>query len=485
MVYKADRLSDGSDEIYSVPITGGTPVRLNVDPEPPFQVGLYAISPASQWVVYIVPRQSGQGFATPAELFRVPITGGTSVKLNAPLVAGGGVWSFTISPDSARVVYRADQEADNVFELYSVPLDGSAPPVKLNKPLAAEGDVSGVFRITPDSSRVIYIADQDTNDVDELYSVPLAGPAAGGIKLNPPLVSGGDVGYPPASAYFSLSPDGTRVVYYADQETDGRIELFSAAVSTAASSVKLNVELTSGGMIVNSDHISPDGSHVLYATNTPSPRGVYRVPITGPASASVLLIPDGWGGSFSADGNTVVGYRPDGASTYTTLAVPATGPAGSAIVLATSVRAYQFTGGPYVVYSIAAGGGPAVDVYSVPITGPATAAVQLNQATVAGDLGYRISPDGTRLVYENSDLGGNPRELFSVPITGPYTDSVKISGPLVSGGNVEYANGFNFSPDGRRVVYRADAETDGKIELYVTDEGNLVNNRVYLPLIVR
>ncbi|MCS6909263.1 MAG: hypothetical protein NZM11_01650 [Anaerolineales bacterium] len=483
VVYKADRLNDGSDEIYSVPITGGTPVRLNVDPEPPFQVGLYAISPDSRWVVYIVPPQSGQGFATPADLFRVPIAGGTSVKLNGPLVAGRGVWSFTISPDSTRVVYRADQEADNVFELYSVPLDASAPPVKLNKTLVAGGDVSAVFRVTPDSRRVIYIADQDTNDVDELYSVPLGGPAADGIKLNPPLVSGGNVGYPPANAYFSLSPDGTRVVYYVDQETDGRFELFSASVSTAASGVKLNVELTSGNMILNSDRISPDSSHVLYTTNTASPRGVYRVPITGPASASALLIPDGWGGSFSTDGNTVVGYRPDGPSTYTILAVPANGPVSSTVILATGVRAYQFIGGRHVVYAVTVDGGPAVNVYSVPITGPATAAVQLNQVLVAGDLGYRISPDGRRLVYQSSNQGGNPSELFSVPITGPYTDSVKISGPMVSGGNVEYV-GFNFSPDGRRVVYRADAETDGKIELYVTDEGNLVNNRVYLPLIV-
>ena len=41
-------------------------------------------------------------------------------KLNGPLVAGGSVYVlFQISPDSDRVVYNADQDTDNVFELFA------------------------------------------------------------------------------------------------------------------------------------------------------------------------------------------------------------------------------------------------------------------------------------------------------------------------------------------------------------------------------
>lgn len=102
-----------------------------------------------------------------------------------------------------------------------------------------------------------------------------------------------------------------------------------------------------------------------------------------------------------------------------------------------------------------------------------------------GPLGYRISPDDSRVVYIGRASDGT-RELYSVAITGPYTDSVKISGPMTTGGNVEYSNGFQFTPDSRRVVYRADAETDGRIELYVTDIGAILPpNRVFLPLIMR
>jgi hypothetical protein len=74
-------------------------------------------------------------------------------------------------------VYTADQDVDEVYELYSVPIDASASPVKLNGPLVAGGDVllesTSTLRvqITPDGTRVLYVADQDTDEVLELYSV--------------------------------------------------------------------------------------------------------------------------------------------------------------------------------------------------------------------------------------------------------------------------------------------------------------------------
>jgi hypothetical protein len=52
----------------------------------------------------------------------VPIGGGPVTRLNGPLTAGGNVGSFVISPDAARVVYSADQQTDGVVELFSVPI---------------------------------------------------------------------------------------------------------------------------------------------------------------------------------------------------------------------------------------------------------------------------------------------------------------------------------------------------------------------------
>ena len=70
----------------------------------------------------------------------MPIGGGAIVKLNSLLPAGGNVADFVISPDAARVVYLADQRTDEVRELFSVPL-GGGPVTQLNGPLTVGGNV--------------------------------------------------------------------------------------------------------------------------------------------------------------------------------------------------------------------------------------------------------------------------------------------------------------------------------------------------------
>ena len=52
------------------------------------------------------------------ELYDAPLAGGSPTKLNRPLISGGYVGSFQVSPDSSQVVYRADQDTDGVDELY-------------------------------------------------------------------------------------------------------------------------------------------------------------------------------------------------------------------------------------------------------------------------------------------------------------------------------------------------------------------------------
>ncbi len=57
---------------------------------------------------------------------------GSPTKLNGSMVSGGNVsGSFRSSPDNSRVAYKADQDTDGVLELYSVPIGGGTP-TKLN-----------------------------------------------------------------------------------------------------------------------------------------------------------------------------------------------------------------------------------------------------------------------------------------------------------------------------------------------------------------
>jgi len=221
VLYRGDQFEDGIFEIYSAPADASTaPVLLN---GPLVLTGGQVISaqftPDSSTVIYRADQIVDEKF----ELFTVASDGTTAaVKLSGDLVAGGDVSAdFSISSDSSRVLYHADQDVDQVFELYSVKTDGSEAPIKLNGELVAGGNVALTgYQFSPDGTQVLYVADQDTDFVSELYIVPSDGGTA--VKVNGLLVSGGDV----ESSNVKFSPDGRRVLYRADQETDGVNELF-------------------------------------------------------------------------------------------------------------------------------------------------------------------------------------------------------------------------------------------------------------------
>jgi hypothetical protein len=71
--------------------------------------------------------------------------GGAAVKLNESQVAGGDVYDFRISPDGSWVVYRADQDKDNLPELYSTKLSFTTSSSFLGDGANAPRD-SDVFR---------------------------------------------------------------------------------------------------------------------------------------------------------------------------------------------------------------------------------------------------------------------------------------------------------------------------------------------------
>ena len=231
VVYLADQDTDEVDELYSVPVGGDTPVKLSSALPAGVNISNYEISPDGATVVYL----ADQDTAGVDELYSVPIGGGTPIMLNSSLAEGGNVSDYQICPDGSTVVYRADQDTDEVDELYSVPI-GGGPSIKLNGDLS-EGEFFGQlargcdrsnFQFSPDGSIVVYRADQDTLLVDELYSVPIGGGPS--IKLNDALPPDGDV-----LSNFRISPDGSAVVYVADRDTNN---LFEEAIQQGRTGAK-------------------------------------------------------------------------------------------------------------------------------------------------------------------------------------------------------------------------------------------------------
>ena len=146
-----------------------------------------------------------------------------------------------------------------------------APPAraqsyKLNDPISLrneEGDVSGSL-ISPDGSWVVYMADQDVSEVAELYSALIDG-SQPPVKLNGPLVQDGDV------RIFEISPDSSRVVYVADQDTDGQRELYSVPIDGSAAPTKLNDPMVPGGdvtgLVGDYVQITSNGATVVYSAD--------------------------------------------------------------------------------------------------------------------------------------------------------------------------------------------------------------------------
>ena len=305
----------------------------------------------------------------------MPTDGGAAqVKLNGRLVAGGGVLGALLGPDGSRVVYHADQDRNDVFEVFSAPVDGSAGPVKLSDPSSfVQLDT---VRISPDGTRVAYVADEEANplfDLFELYTVPIDG-SASPVRVSGALVSGGDV-----EPDFQFSPDGSWLVYRADQVLNNRIELFSVPADGSLSARRLNTTLAND-RDVKSFGISPDGERVVYIANQNAFQNqeLHSVPIDGSSPAVALE----------------AGLTPG-----------------------VFVFAFELSpGGGYVVYS-ARHGSSAARLFRVPIAGGEPREVNgpmlFNRSVVTSVPGsFRTSPDGSRVLYLADQEVDERIELF-------------------------------------------------------------------------
>jgi Tol biopolymer transport system component len=407
--------------------------------------------------------------ATLFGLISTTTTSAAPVKLNGALPANGTIYRASFSPDGTSVLYHADQDTQGVVELYIVPAGGGTP-LKLNGALQPGGQVYELdVDFTPDGSHVLYTAEQDTDDVVDLYRVPITGGQA--QKLN----GAHDLNVLPTDA--SLSPDGSMVTYSA-REFVGFQELYIAS-TTGEGAMKLVSH--NGGFLEFTENIfSPDGSHVLLISDldTPEQSELYTVPVTGgtPVKLNVPVVP----GTllrlsdvrFTADGSHVL-YRTiaDGESGRDLFVVPVTGGPSvklNGTLLPNGTVDTDFVISPDgndVLYVTSQDVADQNDLYLAPISdGPS---VKLSGPVfpggdVIGD-GYQFSPDGNFVVYSAEANHISTEELFIVPRTGGTP--IQLNGPIVANGDVS-DDDLRFSPDGSRVFYRADQEIDGVSEFY-------------------
>src|SRR5262249_37090138 len=201
---------------------------------------------------------------------------GTARSTEVELRAGTGTRHFRISAVSftgiegalstdlaidttSRLVFIADKNTDNVFEAFSVVVGSSAQPAALSGALVANGNVDRTF-LSPDGRHVAFTADKETDGVEELFVAATDG-SAGLVKVSGTFVAGG------ALQPFNIawSPDGTRLAFVADARTDDVFELFVTPADWSKAPLPISGALVSGGdASLDRFAWSPDGNHLAF-----------------------------------------------------------------------------------------------------------------------------------------------------------------------------------------------------------------------------
>ena len=420
VVYSVDQETTGQTELYSIPIAGpeGSWIKLNDTLPAGGDVSHLQISPDSTSVIYLADQTTNNIL----DAWTVPIDGGTPTKLRPFItLAGSTVYEFSetpISPDGERVAFRANFSDLDKYELWSARVDGTGAVTRINGTMNAGGNVTTLL-FSPDSSRVVYRADQQSDEVFELYSVPSAGGSA--VKLNGALTPGGDVGAD------EISPDSSRVIYRADQQTDEQVELYSVPLA-GGGATKLNGAMIPGGGVIEA-LISPDSSRVAYQASQDSANAeLYSVPLAG--GSAVKLNPT----------------LPAGGNVYALAIAPNN---ERVVYLADQIEFGDF------------------EVFSVPLAGGTSSRVS-DELVFGGAVGdFKIAP-GSDFVFYRGDVRTNGVvELFRGRISGISGADERISGPLVAGSFM--SSTWAVLPDGRQAIYQADQEVANQYELYLGD----------------
>ncbi len=226
--------------LYSGPIDGSTELKLIANPETTRQS--FFVSGDGKRVVF----RSAGAWSVPVDGSAMPI------EISGGLNAG----NLKLTPDGHRIVF------ENSSTWYSAPVDGLGPLVALGAANPAR-NLGTRSQVTPDSNRFVFLSDQASADQFELYSRPIDA-SAPADRLNDPLTLGGDV------ANFSLSPDSQWTLFSETDQIGFQRKRFLARVDGSGMPVELNLP-SPDGYGVEGVFFTPDNRSLLYTASRTEP----------------------------------------------------------------------------------------------------------------------------------------------------------------------------------------------------------------------
>jgi Tol biopolymer transport system component len=257
VAYRAEQDAAGVVELYAYPV-GGANAKVNDVLVAGGDVSSFAWAPNSSRLAYLADQDTDGT----NELYTDVPAGGSNASVNPALVAGGNVADYEWSPDSSLLAYRADQVTDDVFELWTAtPAGASNNRVNPAFAVLATSDVLATFDWAPDSSLLAYRAKQDTAS-DELYTAAPDGSSPQQVN---------DAGYIVTNNVgdFFWSPNSARLLYLADYPNHTVNQLYNGAAN-GSGNVLLNPNTFGGGSkdVLSGGYAwTPDGSQVVYVAD--------------------------------------------------------------------------------------------------------------------------------------------------------------------------------------------------------------------------
>ena len=439
------------------------------------------------------------------ELFAI-LSDGSEVKLSGDLTVGGNVIDVAISPDGLRVAYIADQEVAGFFELF-VATFGASGVIKLSGTSATGGNLNievgnqkTAINWAPDSSRIAYVASQDTAGLNELFVSTVDG--LSNLKISGAQIGGTFNGVGITDDIY-WSPNSLFVAYRAEEDNLNFNEIYISSADGITNRKVSGDMLTSGGnggAAPGQIFWSPDSRFVAYLARQESPNilelfistpdGLTNTKINGSMVASNGNVQTSPAPFWSPDSSQITYMGDQNLNGEFELFAGTTdglsNPQLSDPLVGTTVNTESLLYSPdgSAVLYLAPQDNAFDELFVSSADGAANIRASANVLVGAG--GDRImqaawSPDGLKIAYA-ATLDASGPKLFIVSPDG--TANTILTANVPAGFNT--IDSIEWSPDGSKVSYvysDNNLATDGQLNIadVASSTSSVVTNTLTLP----
>lgn len=403
----ADDTAAEADETLTLTLsapTGGASLGSNASATLTIQDNDPPATPIAQNGLVFASRAEIDPNTEVSEVFRVLDVDPTNppLKLHADLTpipaASIGVFDLKVSPDQTRVAYLADRDGDGNSDLFVAALDGSLE-VKVSGNAVSGGDVID-FQWAPDGSRLAFAGDLETNDVLALFTAP-PDEQDNRIKVSGESASGGSAGD------FLWSPDAALLAFVGDLVILGRRELFTVRPDGTG------LKTVSGGMIANGAV-----TEFQWSPDSDSARLAFSGDLVIDDTVQLFIVP------------------PDGSQRVT---------ASGAVAPGRSVKDFRWSpSGSHLAFIGNLASDDVTELFTVTADGGGMIPVSGNIVAPHAVLEFLWSPTGSQLAFRGDLLNDGVSQLFTARPDGS-TGRTLISGSTIANGDVRQ-DGFQWPP---------------------------------------